>query len=114
MKKILLVLFVMALAAGTVFAQGFQETEDTFGQTQGFVDDGSYNQVLPVKKALRMRDDSVVTVRGKIVRRLSDDKYLFNDSTGQIVVEIDYEDWGGVSAGPKDILELTGEIDRAA
>ncbi len=59
-----------------------------------------------------MRDDSYVTVRGRIIKRLTDDKFLFADETGQIVVEIDYEDWGGVTASPKDTLELTGEIDR--
>ncbi|MBP5447557.1 MAG: NirD/YgiW/YdeI family stress tolerance protein, partial [Treponema sp.] len=65
-----------------------------------------------VKQALKMRDDSIVILRGNIVRRIGDDKYLFRDATGEIVVEIDDEDWGGVTAGPKDTLELSGEIDR--
>ena len=41
-----------------------------------------------------------------------DEKYLFHDATGEIIVEIDDDKWGGVTASPKDALELSGEIDR--
>ena len=112
MKKIFVILSVMALAAGFLFAQGFDDSTDAFGQGQGFIDDGSYSDVLPIKNVLKMRDDATATIRGKIVKRLSDDKYLFKDATGQIIVEIDYEDWCGVTASPKDTLELSGEVDR--
>ena len=112
MKKIFVLLSVMALAAGVLFAQGFEDSTDAYGQGQGFVDDGSYSEVLPIKNVLKMRDDATVTIRGKIVKRLSEDKYLFKDSTGQIIVEIDYENWCGVTASPKDTLELSGEVDR--
>lgn len=111
MKRIAIILFAAAMLIGSAFAQGYDDSN--YGYGGGFQDDGtSYAAPTPIKKVLRMRDDSYVTVRGKIIRRLTDDKFMFADSTGQIVVDIDYEDWGGVTASPKDTLELTGEIDR--
>ena len=110
MKKLSIILFAAAILAASAFAQ-----YDDYGQGygRGFQDDGTaYAAPTPIKKVLRMRDDSYVTVRGRIIKRLTDDKFLFADETGQIVVDIDYEDWGGVTASPKDTLELTGEIDR--
>lgn len=41
-----------------------------------------------------------------------DEEYMFKDSTGKIVIEIDDEDWGGLTVGPKDTVEISGEIDR--
>ena len=45
-------------------------------------------------------------------KRLSDDKYLFKDKTGEMVVEIDYKYWAGLQVDEKNILELTGKVDR--
>ena len=105
-KLIFAALLICAFVCGATFAQDY-------GYGGGFQDDGSAQVVVtPVKQALKMRDDSIVILRGNIVRRIGDDKYLFRDATGEIVVEIDDEDWGGVTAGPKDTLELSGEIDR--
>ena len=105
-KFIFAALLICAFVCGATFAQDY-------GYGGGFQDDGSAQVVVtPVKQALKMRDDSIVILRGNIARRIGDDKYLFRDATGEIVVEIDDEDWGGVTAGPKDTLELSGEIDR--
>ena len=109
MKRFIAVLVLARVCVAFVSAQGFT------GSTQqgGFVDNGaSVSSATPVKDALKLRDDSYVTVRGNIVKRLTDDKYLFRDATGEIVVEIDGKDWGGVTVGPNDTVELSGEIDR--
>ena len=109
MKRIIAVLVLALICAGFACAQGFNGT----ASQGGFQDNGaSASAATPVKEALKMRDDSYVTVRGNIVKRLTDDKYLFRDSTGEIVVEIDNEDWAGVTGGPNDTVELSGEIDR--
>ena len=60
-----------------------------------------------------MKDDSWVTVRVTIEKRLSDDAYLFRDETGTLSVEIDDKTWQGQSVSPKDKVELQGEIDKA-
>ncbi len=109
MKRFIAVLVLVMVCAGFAYAQGFTGTP----QQGGFVDNGTaVSSAASVKEALKMRDDSYVKVRGNIVKRLTDDKYLFRDSTGEIVVEIDNEDWGGVTVGPQDTVELSGEIDR--
>lgn len=96
-------------------------------QTGGFVDPNApQNQaqsqqggfkgpqnVVTVKEAKEMKDDSWITVRGNIVKRLSDDDYLFQDQTGTLSVEIDDEDWKGQSVAPGDKVELQGDLDKA-
>ncbi|MDR7343638.1 uncharacterized protein (TIGR00156 family) [Pantoea alhagi] len=69
--------------------------------------------VVTVKEAKELKDDSWITVRGNIVKRLSDDNYLFQDPTGTLSVEIEEEDWKGQNVAPGDKVELQGELDKA-
>lgn len=111
MKKVIAILVLAMVCAGFAAAQGFNGGQPGYGG--GFQDNGSSaTSATAVKEALRMRDESYVTVRGNIVKRLTDDKYLFRDATGEIVVDIDKEDWAGITVGPNDTVELSGEIDR--
>jgi uncharacterized protein (TIGR00156 family) len=110
MKRVLCILASLMLVSGVSLAD-FEEYNAPYEYSQGFQDD-SVSSVTSVKQALKMRDDSVVTLRGNIVKRLSDDNYLFQDKTGTIVVEIEYKYWAGLSVNSKDTLELTGKIDR--
>ena len=48
-----------------------------------------------------MRDDTPVTLTGEIVSSLCNEKHLFRDATGKIMVRIDDEDWRGISVTPK-------------
>lgn len=67
---------------------------------------------VTVAEALKMRDDSKVTLTGKIVKRLGPEKYEFSDGSGSITVEIDNEDWRGLNVGSDDMVIIHGEIDR--
>lgn len=109
MKKVLFILASLALIPGIAFADF--EDYAPYEYSQGFQDD-SASQISTVKQVSRMRDDSTATIRGNIVKRLSDDKYLFQDKTGTIVVEIDYKYWAGLKVNSKDIIELSGKLDR--
>ena len=55
---------------------------------------------------------TLITLRGYIEKRIKSDKYLFRDSTGTVEIEIDDDDWHGVTVGPQDLVEITGEVDR--
>ena len=111
-KKISILVAVLFMAAGSVaFAQGFTGNGSA-AQAGGFIEDGSSKVVTPIKAAKKMRDDTIVTIRGNIIRRIGDDKYMVRDASGEMVVEIDDEDWGGVTASSADLLELTGEVDK--
>ncbi len=101
MKKLLGLFTLMAVFAGVAMAD----------LNEGFKDNSIVKKAT-VAEALKMNDDSNVTVKGNITKKLSDDRYLFKDSTGTMTVEIDKDRWSGVSADTKDILELSGEIEK--
>lgn len=77
---------------------------------EGFVDPTM--TVITVAQAEKMKDDSRVILRGQIEKRIKGDNYLFRDSTGSIKIDIDDDKWNGVSVGPNDTIEITGEVDK--
>ncbi|WP_022657015.1 NirD/YgiW/YdeI family stress tolerance protein [uncultured Desulfovibrio sp.] len=71
-------------------------------------------QADTVEKARNSRDDAPVALIGNIVERLagSDDKYLFKDATGQIIVDIDHEIFAGRTVTPQTRVRLSGKVDK--
>jgi uncharacterized protein (TIGR00156 family) len=65
-----------------------------------------------VAEALQKADDTVVEVTGKIEKSLGDEKYQFSDGTTSAVVEIDNEDFRGVTVNENDTVKLKGELDK--
>ncbi len=74
----------------------------------GFVD----VNVITVEEAKNMNDDAYVILQGYITDRNGDEKYVFQDKTGSITVEIDDDDWDGVDVSPADLVEIQGKIDK--
>ncbi len=103
MKKFLLVLTII-LTAATCYAAAANTTG-------GFQDQNGINKTT-VSKAVKMQHNSYVTIQGNIVKQISDDNYLFRDSTGTITVELDKDMWQGQTVNTNDKLELTGEIEK--
>ena len=97
MKKFLSILALTFASLSLVYAVGFQD--NNLSKTS-------------VANALKMSNNSYVTVEGNIIKRVSDDKDLFKDSTGSMTVEIDNEKWNGITVNPQDKLELSGEIEK--
>ena len=95
MKKIVSIFFGLLLST-SVFA-GFVENQPV---------------VLSVADVLDKPDDSYVTVEGNIVKRIKKDKYTFQDTTGDIVVEIDEDVWEGRTVTPDTRVRLSGEVDK--
>ena len=79
-------------------------------QAGGFT--GPSGAVTTVANAKSLRDDTWVTLRGKITERISDDLYKFQDASGVINVDIDHKRWNGVTVGPQDTVEIQGEVDK--
>lgn len=69
-------------------------------------------EAVTVEAAKQLRDDHPVILRGRIERFLGDEKYLFADETGSVVIEIDDRLWRGFSADQNDVVEITGSVDR--
>ena len=110
MKKFIYVLAAVMFISGAAFADFTGPMG--YPQNQGFQGGSPNYAVCPIKDVMNMYDDQITSVRGSIVNRISDDKYLFRDKSGEMVVEIDYKYWAGVQADEKTVLELTGKVDR--
>ena len=118
MKKIAAMTAIVALVYMPVLAAeqgGFTGPSSTTqvsstAQAGGFT--GPSGAVTTVANAKSLRDDTWVTLRGKITERISDDLYKFQDASGVINVDIDHKRWNGVTVGPQDTVEIQGEVDK--
>jgi uncharacterized protein (TIGR00156 family) len=103
MKKTFLALFAVYASMNIANAQ-------TAG---GFVGPNANPQALTtVQEALTLNDEAKVVLQGNIINSLGDEKYTFKDATGEVVVEIDDEDWHGVKVTPENRVEIIGEVDK--
>jgi uncharacterized protein (TIGR00156 family) len=57
-------------------------------------------------------DDQEVLFRRKLLKKLSSDKYLFSDGTGEIRIEIDNDDFPGQKVSESTVVEIYGEIEK--
>ncbi|WP_026878965.1 NirD/YgiW/YdeI family stress tolerance protein [Ignatzschineria larvae DSM 13226] len=83
----------------------------------GFIDKNApavntTGQVISVKDAITLRDDSKVVLEGKIVEQVGKEKYRFKDASGEVIVEIDNDDWKGIQVTPQDTVLIYGEVDH--
>ncbi|MBO5064348.1 NirD/YgiW/YdeI family stress tolerance protein [Campylobacter sp.] len=106
MKKIsIAAILALAISAN---ASGFTGGNAPASQG-GFL--GGHSGANSVKAALDARDDTLVTVKGKILSQVAHEKYKFSDGKDTIIIEIDDEDWGGLSVGPDETITIYGEVD---
>lgn len=74
---------------------------------------GAQPEVLTVSKVLEApTDDKDVTLKGKLIKKVGNEKYIFADSTGEIRVDIDAEDFPNVAVDEKTELMIVGEIEK--
>lgn len=108
MKKVLL----SSVLVLSLFGAGFQDakTPANQGNYGGFTGPQAQG-ANTVAAALKAWDDTMVTLKGNIIRQIAHEKYEFKDSTGVIIVEIDDDKWYGLSVGPNDVVEIYGEVD---
>ena len=79
----------------------------------GFVSKHKSENVISVKEALKLNDDAKVVLESKIKSHIKSDKYEFIDKNGDvIVVEIDNNKWGNVTANEDTPLRIRGEVDK--
>ena len=70
--------------------------------------------LMTVKQLLETgRDDQIARLQGRLVSFEGDERYIFEDATGRITVEIDNEYFpAGQSISAEQKVELTGEFDE--
>lgn len=120
MKTLYVFALIGILGLGTAMAdfvepvkdvnQEVEKVETNLNPKGGFV--GGLETIVTVKQVNEMRDDVPVVVQGHIVQRVGHEKYLFEDNTGSITVEIDDDEWRGQTITPTDIVKLYGDVDR--
>ena len=77
----------------------------------GFQGPGSQN-INTVAAAKKAPDDTYLTLTGNIVKQIKHEHYMFRDSTGEIEVEIDDDEWGGITVVPETTVRIVGELDK--
>jgi uncharacterized protein (TIGR00156 family) len=68
--------------------------------------------ISSVTDVKNMPHDTDVALEGKIESYQGNEKYLFNDGSDTITLEIDNDIWNGIEVGPDDIVIIYGEVDR--
>lgn len=107
----LLPAFALVLGLSTPALAAYSGPSSGYG---GFQGPTATVETDTVAKALKAWDDSPVVLTGHIVQRMagSDDKYMFRDATGQIIVDIDYELFWGKTVTPDNTVRISGEVDK--
>lgn len=116
MKKVI-TLFVAAILATPVMASeqvivdnGKPVAQSTNGGFQG--PSRSKRILKDVISALNASDDTHVQLTGYLTMSLGDEDYIFQDSTGEITVEIDDDLWQGRTVTPDNQIRIYGEVEK--
>lgn len=104
MKKTLILTTLMAsLALATPIAMAHHTPEHTAQQSRELAKD--------VKTAKKRADGAPVELKGSLIKKIGDEKYIFKDRTGKITVEIDDDLMQGRKLDKKQVVTLIGEVD---
>lgn len=79
----------------------------------GFVGGDNSKEIVTVTALEDLQDDTYVIMQGTITAKVGDEKYTFKDNTGSIQIEIDDDDWNGLTVKPGDVVIIEGELDKS-
>ena len=65
-----------------------------------------------VSEVMTLPDNSPVVMRGRITKDMGGNMYVFEDSSGTVMLEIDDEDWNGNTVRINDVVTVYGNIDK--
>lgn len=101
---------IFTVSSVSAAPQGFDNASAT--APQGFSAAAATNMTV-ANVIANGTDEMDVTMRGRITKMIGQDKFIFEDETGTIVVELDDDkDWSHIQ---KDqLIDIHGEIDRDA
>jgi len=104
MKKISLIAVLGITATATAFAGPNNMANNNTNNNM--------MEVVTIEEVKTMADDSPVVIRGYLLSQNGENSYIFQDTTGTINLEIDAEDWGGLTVSPNDFVEVWGTVDK--
>lgn len=105
MKKTLLLSCLSVLAFSSLAIAQYK--------SGGYTGAADTANLTTVKQIESLPGDSYVTMQGKIISKIGHEKYMFQDETGTIKIEIDDDDWNGISVGPENTVQIQGEVDKS-
>lgn len=100
---------VLALCALIALVPGYSQAKNLGG---GFVG-GSPAEVIQISEIEKLPDDAYVVLQGNITAKTGHEKYTFQDKSGSIQIEIDDDDWNGLTVRPGDVVVIEGEVDKS-
>lgn len=100
MKKYL---FLSLAAAALIGTSGFVMAQNNMQEQLS---------VTTVEQIGTMNDETPVMLQGTITQSLGDNMYVFSDSTGNINIEIEEDEWNGNSFSPNMVVTINGEVDK--
>ncbi len=105
--------FLIAISCLMLSGVAHSQTNNVL-QTQpaGFVFQPTSVKVNTIKDIANKKDDEIIVLRGSIEKALGDEKYLFNDGTDTVVIEIDSDDFRGVVVSAGELIQITGDVDK--
>jgi len=77
-----------------------------------FVGPGVSESIKTVADAKNAYDDTYVELTGHIVNKVEDETYMFRDDSGDIMIEIDDDDFRGQKVTPETTIMIKGEVDK--
>jgi uncharacterized protein (TIGR00156 family) len=113
MRNIALFLILSAFSIPALAA--FEQTQANTNKG-GLEGPGAQAIITTVAQAKSARDDAKCELIGSIIEQLpgDDDLYLFKDSTGEIVIELDDDLFKGRTVTPQNQIRIYGEVDNDA
>ncbi len=105
---------ITSVASAQFVAEGESVSESRKEASKALVSPWKTQSVAEVKN---LADDTYVTLEGRLIGykkegKRSDD-YRFEDSTGEILVEIDDDLWQGQRVTPETKVKILGEFDKS-
>lgn len=81
----------------------------------GFIGPGSGETVRSASDVLSATDDTQCVLEGRILAKLKNRKhrYLFEDGSGRVVVEIKRKAFGSATVTPENRVRLEGEVNSS-
>ncbi len=109
MKKLVLTLALILLSGLLMYSFGASMGQN---KSMGGYTGATQNSFTLAKDVKNLRDNQYITLKGYIISKTGNEKYMFKDDSGTIQVEIDDEYWNGLNVNENDLVILEGEVER--
>jgi len=65
-----------------------------------------------VAEVINMPDNTPVVMLGRITKNMGEEMFVFEDSSGTIMMQIEEEDWNGRTVTADEVVTVYGHVDK--